>query len=207
MKISVSFLKSNLSPKETIKEIGKTNADYIHVDIMDGIFVKNKNYTPGEIVNLLKDSTKPLDVHLMVKNPYKWIDHLATLKIDYLTFHYELKEDLNKIIDYVKSLGIKVGIAIKPKTSVKKIKDILPLIDLIIVMTVEPGKGGQEFMLSQIEKINTLKEIQPNYHYLIGVDGGINAENIQLINPDIIITGSFVTMSDNYQLQINKLKK
>lgn len=206
MKISVSFMKSNLSTKKTISEIEATNADYIHVDIMDGKFVKNKNYTISEIINLLGNTIKPLDIHLMVSNPIKWIDALATLNVAYITFHYEIKQDIIELINYVKDMGIKVGIAIKPKTNIKKIKDILSLVDLILVMGVEPGKGGQAFIPSQLEKINHLKELQSNYNYLIAVDGGINEDNVHDINTDIIISGSFVTMSNNYQNQINKLR-
>lgn len=209
MKIAVSFLKSNLSNKETIKKIETTDADYIHVDLMDGKFVKNKSYTVSELKNLVGNTTKKLDIHLMTKNPLKYVDELATLNIEYLTFHYEAVENAYETINHIKDFGLKCGMAIKPKTNIKKIKDLLPLLDLILVMSVEPGKGGQEFMMNQLLKIEELKNLKKDYNYVIAVDGGVNEENIDAIKnagADLIISGSFVTMADDYQNQIDKLR-
>ncbi len=207
MKIAVSFIKSNKSYIETIKEIEKTDADFIHVDVMDGKFVKNKTFTLGELSKLLSKVTKPLDIHLMVSNPLKWIDDLATFNTIFITFHYEAISNPMEVINEIKSRGIKVGISIKPKTSINKIREFLPYIDQVLVMSVEPGKGGQAFKNDQILKINKLKEMQKDYSYLISVDGGINDENINLIDSDMVAVGSFITMNDNYQGQINKLRR
>jgi len=209
MKFSISFMKSLLSAKDTIKALNATDCDYLHVDLMDGKFTKNKNYTIGELKTLLANTNKPLDVHLMVNNPLKYIDELATLNIEYITFHYEAVTNPLELINYIKSLGIKVGIALKPKTKIKKIRELIPYIDLILVMGVEPGKGGQELLPKQLDKIRELESLKFTYPFLIALDGGVNDENINeltLAGVDIVVSGSFVTMADNYQEQINKLK-
>ncbi len=210
MKISISFMKSLLSPKETIQKIDKTDSDYIHVDVMDGKFTKNKGYTIGELKNLLANSSKKLDIHLMVKNPLKYIDELSTLNVSYFTFHYETVNDPIELINYIKNMGIKAGIALKPKTKVKKISNLIPYLDLVLVMGVEPGKGGQELLTEELLKIDELNKFKSNNNFLIALDGGVNDQNIDIIydkKVDIIVSGSFITMSDNYQEQLNKLKK
>lgn len=209
MKFSISFMKSLLNAKDTIKALNETDSDYIHVDLMDGKFTKDKNYTIGEIKSILVNTRKPLDIHLMVNNPLKYIDELATLNISYITFHYEAVNNPLELINYIKNLGIKVGIALKPKTKIKKIRELIPYIDLILVMGVEPGKGGQELILTQLDKIRELESLKFTYPFLIALDGGVNDENINelaLAGVDIIVSGSFVTMADNYQEQLNKLK-
>ena len=210
MKTSISFMKSLLSPKETILKIEKTDCDYIHVDLMDGKFTKNKNYTIGELKSLVGNSSKKLDIHLMVNNPIKYIDELATLNVSYISFHYEAVTNHLELIEYIKNMGIKAGMAIKPKTKIKKIMDIIPYLDLIIVMGVEPGKGGQELIPEQLDKVKELSNLKSNNNFIIALDGGINDQNIEEVissGTDLVISGSFVTMSENYQEQINKLKK
>ncbi len=210
MKISVSFLKSLLSPKETVSKLDKTDCDFIHVDFMDGKFTKNKTFTMSELKSILANTTKKLDVHLMVKNPLKYIDELATMNLEYLSFHYEAVSNHLELINHIKNMGIKAGMAIKPKTNIKKIRELLSYLDLIIVMGVEPGKGGQELILKQLDKVTELASLKANYNFSIALDGGINDENIDEViksGINILITGSFVTMNDNYQEQINKLKK
>ncbi len=211
MKVSVSFITSKYKEKETIKKINETDAEYIHLDIMDGKFVKNKNYSFSEIVKFLENNTKKIDCHLMVSNPEKYIDNYATLDIDYLTFHFEAVKYPEKVIELIKNYGLKVGISLKPKTKVNKIKHLLPLIDQVLVMSVEPGKGGQEFILETLTKISELNELRTinNYNYIISVDGGINQDNINLIKElraDIVVVGSYVCLSDDYQESIEKLR-
>jgi ribulose-phosphate 3-epimerase len=210
MKTSISFMKSLLSPKETIQKIDRTDANYIHVDVMDGKFTKNKGYTIGELKSLLINTTKQLDIHLMVKNPLKYIDELATLNVSYFTFHYETVNNPVEVINYIKNMGIKAGIALKPKTKVKKISNLIPCLDLVLVMGVEPGKGGQELLKEALLKLDELNDLKSNNNFFIALDGGINDQNIDDIynkKVDIIVSGSFVTISDNYQEQLNKLKK
>lgn len=207
--ISVSFLSSNKDTLSTIKELENTNTDYIHVDMMDGKFVNNKNYTMGEFTKLLNKCHKKLDVHLMVKDPLKYLDSYAMLNTEYITFHYEAVKDINNVINKIKSLGLKVGIAINPETNINVLNDYLNDIDLILIMSVHPGMGGQEFINTSLDKISALNEIKKNYHYLISVDGGINdSTGKQCIENgvDILVSGSYICKSNDYQEAINNLK-
>jgi len=203
--IAVSYLKSKYSKEETIKKIDESIADFIHVDLMDGIYVENNNFTIDEVINDLKNTTKPLDIHLMVDNPIKYIDDLAKLKPNTITFHLDSTNDPKEIIDLIKDYNIKVGIAINPNEDISILNNYYDLIDYVLIMSVYPGKGGQEFIKEVLEKVKLLE----NKNLLIGIDGGINSETIKYLNDyniDIIISGSYVCMSDNYNESINLLK-
>ena len=202
--VSVSFLKEG-SYKEYIEKINKTNADYIHFDVMDGKFTETKNLSLSELVKLLKLSNKKNDVHLMVKNPDKYIEALSLYDIEYLTVHYEIK-NYNKYLEKIKNYGIKPGISINPNTDIKEIFPILDKVSLVLVMGVVPGKSGQSFILGTEEKIRLLKEEIENrkLNIKIAVDGGIKEEVLEKINDsDIIVSASYVL--DNFD-NINKLK-
>ena len=207
MLVSVSFLKNNNGLKKTIQDIDKSNANYIHVDIMDNIFAQGKVFTFEEIKNSLNNVNKELDVHLMVEDPIKYIKDYETLKPKYITFHIEIKQDINSIINYLKSKNIKVGIAINPETRIFNIMPYLKDIDLVLVMGVNPGKGGQKFINDVTKKIDELKALQKKYNYIISVDGGVNNETIKLINSDMVVSGSYVVSSNNYNEKIETLKK
>lgn len=206
MKISASFLSIKDNIKENISKLTKTNIDYLHLDIMDGQFVKNKTYSVDEIKEII-NYDKKLDVHLMVLDIKKYIDDFKGLNPEFITFHYETNYDIMDLISYIKSLNIKVGISICPDTDVKVLDKYLKYIDLILIMSVVPGAGGQQFIESSIDKINYLKNerIKNNYSYLISVDGGINDETIKLVNSDIAVSGSFITNGD-YKENVLKLK-
>ena len=207
MKVAVSFIKSIHNEKDTIKLINETTADYIHVDLMDGKFTENKNYTFSEIQNILKNSTKELDVHLMVENPLKYIKDFALLNTAYITFHLEAVKDIDTVINEIHSYGIRCGISIKPETSVDKLKPYLNKIEQVLIMSVEPGKGGQEFIFDMTQKINSLSLIE-NRNFIISVDGGINNETINHVqNADMVVSGSYICLSNNYQNQIDMLKR
>ena len=208
--ISTSFLSIKDNLKENILKLDLTTTDFLHVDIMDGCFVDNNTASFDVYEEYLKDLNTPLDVHLMVKDVIKYVDLYKKLNPVIITFHYEAVKDHLEIINYIKSLDIKVGMSIKPGTKVDEITDLLPLLDLVLVMSVEPGYGGQEFIYDSIVKINELKKIreEKNLSYLIEVDGGINDITSKLcINADIIVVGSFITDSIDYQLNIEKIKK
>lgn len=202
--ISVSILGIN-EIKEKLEEIDNTTCDYIHIDIMDGIFVPNKVEYNNEY-----RFNKKIDIHLMVEDVEKYIEKYKILNPTYITFHFEINQNIKKIIEKIKENNIKVGISIKPNTDINLIKPYLNMIDLVLVMSVEPGFGGQKFIENSTNKINTLKKIREenNYKYLIEVDGGINIDTIDKVkNADIKVVGSYITNSQNYQEKIDTLKK
>ena len=204
MKISASFLSIKDNLKENIDLLTKCDIDYLHLDIMDGIFVKNKTWDISEIKNLI-NYNKPLDVHLMVSDVYKYVDEYKDLNPEFITFHYEVDLDIMDIINYIKKYNIKVGLSIKPNTKVDEIIPYLPYLDLILVMSVEPGEGGQKFIINSVDKIKKLKELKGNY--LIEVDGGINDSTISLVKDvDIAVIGSYIT-SGNYEEKIKSIKE
>lgn len=208
MKISVSYLKSIYDKPETIKKITQTDADFIHVDLMDGKFVPTNNFTIPEVLSLLQETTKKLDIHLMTYDLETYIDQLAVLKPEYITFHIEATKNPIKIIELIKYHQIKAGIAIKPNTKIENLEPYLKQIDLVLVMSVEPGAGGQSFQMSTIDKIMQLEQYQKENSFLINVDGGINEETIQTIKNeiDIVVSGSFICMKEDFQTQINLLR-
>ena len=208
MKISASILSIKENIKENINILTKTDIDYIHLDIMDGDFVNNKTFPIEEVKEFINDEKK-LDVHLMVSDVKKYIDDFKCLNPEYITFHYETNCDIMGLISYIKSLNIKAGLSICPETNVEVLDKYLPYIDLILIMSVTPGAGGQKFMDSVIPKINELKKIRKenNLDFIISIDGGINEETVDLVKDcDMVVSGSFVCMSDDYQKSINKLK-
>lgn len=207
--ISASFLSIKENLKENIKRLDNTNIDYLHLDIMDGLFVPNKTWDVNEIKELLNGVRKPLDVHLMVNDISKYIDDYKALDPEYITFHYEATSAPLEVIKKIKKTGSKVGISLKPDTKIEVLEPYLDLLDLVLVMSVEPGMGGQTFLNSSIYKVDYLKEqkLKNNYQYMISIDGGINEETISLVNCDIYVVGSAITKQDNYEEVINKLKK
>ncbi len=211
MKLSVSILKSHYNFSKTIELLNKTNTNYIHIDVMDGLFVNN--YTPfnEEMLNILKKSKKKCDVHLMTLHLKDFIDVFATIKPAYITYQFEATTHHTEIIKYIKDKGIKVGIAINPFTNLEELIPYLPKIDLVLVMSVIPGYGSQKFLNSTPERIKTLKKLikSTSSKCLISVDGGINPESLKLMEkskPHIAVSGSFVCMSSNFDSQIEKLK-
>lgn len=207
MLISVSYLKNKDGIKKAIDDINKSNADYIHVDVMDKIFVSEETPAYSKIEEALIDNKKKLDVHLMVENPLVYIKDYMKLNPEYITIHSEIKDDIKSIIKYLKDNNIKVGLALNPDTRVYSILDYINDIDLVLVMSVYPGKGGQKFIFDVTRKINELKALQKKYHYIINVDGGINNETIKDVNSDMVVSGSYVVMSDNIQERIDSLRK
>lgn len=209
MKIAASFLSIESNIKKNIEKLANTNIDYLHLDIMDGNFVNNKTMGVEEISDLVQNVTKKMDVHLMVSDVLQYIDDFSNLKPEFITFHYEAVDNVLDIIKYIKGKNIKAGISIKPNTTVLEIYDYLHHVDLILVMSVEPGAGGQKFIMNSIDKLKQLKEIKQtqNLDYVIQVDGGINSETIKYCkDADIIVVGSYITNSNDYSKQVNILK-
>lgn len=206
MKLSGSILKIK-NDQNKIKEMINSGIDYLHLDIMDGIFVNNISLQYNECNEIRNLFKIPLDIHLMVQNPIDYVADFKNLKPKYISFHIETN-DIDKCIDYVKKSNILVGLAINPNTEIEKILPYLEIVDLILVMSVEPGYGGQAFINSSLERINYLNEYRTknNLKFKIEVDGGINIDNIKQINSDIIVIGSGITDSDNYKEQVNRIK-
>ena len=210
MKVNVSILSNTLKPLDIVKELDKTNADAIHIDIMDGKFVDNKTWTTSEIIKLTKHSNLPLDVHLMVNNPSKYIEDYAMLNTNNITFHYEAVKDVNKVINEIKDYGLKVGIAVNPDTDVKNIYDYLSNIVIVLIMSVYPGKSGQVFINETLDKIKELKDyiVNNNFKTLISVDGGINDETGKLCKEagaDVLVSASYI--HNDIKNNIDKLKE
>lgn len=211
MKISVSFTKFKENQKKTIEAINQTDADYLHIDLMDGKFVNNKQQLPNEINKLLPYIKKPLDVHLMAENPLKYLDFFANINTDYFVVHLEINQDINHIYNEVSKRGLRFGLAINPETDIKEIEPIISLLDQVLIMSVNPGAGGSSFMPEVLSKIKKLKELKEeyNYQYLINVDGGVNDETINLVKEsgaDMVVSGSYICLSDDMQGSIDSLR-
>lgn len=208
MQLSVSYLQSYYSKEKTVKLISNTSADYIHVDLMDGGFVPIRNFTVDEVLTLHQNHTLPLDIHLMVFDPIIYIEDFAKLKPDFITFQLEATKDIIKTIELIKRHNIKVGLAISPETNILELMPYLPLVDLVLIMSVEPGKGGQSFLLNTQERISKIKSIREenNLHFKIEVDGGINPNTIDLVREsDIVVVGSYICKSTNFEEKIKSL--
>ena len=210
MEVSVSILNSVNRIEDTIK-LNNTSCDYLHIDVMDGKFVPDTQFTIDEIINIIKVSNKRIDVHLMVDNPLYYIEKLINYNIEYITFHYEIDKNINYLIDIIKNNNIKVGMSIKPNTDVSEIINYLDRLDLVLIMSVEPGKGGQSFIEESYDKVRSLKKIinDRNLDIKIEIDGGVKDTNIKLISDsgvDISVVGSFITKSYDFEESIKKLK-
>lgn len=208
--VAPSILSADFANLE--KEIGavtKAGADWIHVDVMDGHFVDNITIGVPVVKSVKKVSQIPLDVHLMIENPEKYIEAFVKAGSDYLTIHVEATKDPAAVLKRIRELGAKPGLTLRPRTSLEEILPFLPLIDLVLVMTVEPGFGGQSFMHDQVEKITRLRrEIDRNQlQCLIEVDGGVNGETVAFLkDADVLVAGSYV-FSNDYQKAIQTLKQ
>lgn len=218
VEISTSIL--NVDKENAMKtfydlEVAKT--DYYHIDVMDGKFVeKNTTELMYNYANSIKHiSNIPLDVHLMVENVQEYIEQYLELKPHFITIHYEAfkdKKEIKKTLQYLKENDIQCGLSIKPKTKIEEIYEFLPQLSLFLMMTVEPGKGGQKLIPETIEKIRKLKEYiyQNKLETFIEADGGINTENAAILKDagvDIMVVGSCIINSDDYKKTIKELKK
>lgn len=210
MKISASILDCK-DKINSVLELNRTNINYIHIDVMDGKFVPNTSFEDMGVIRGINMVTKyKMDVHLMVDNPLEYINNLNNMNIEYITIHLEIDKNIEYLITKIKELGYKVGLSIKPNTSVIDLKPYLNNIDMVLLMSVEPGMGGQSFIENTTTKIKELKELikETNKDILIEVDGGINNETISKIKDiDIAVVGSYITKSDNYYKQVEELLK
>lgn len=208
MKVSVSFLKSKNIPKD-LKKLNETDVDYIHVDVADGKFVDSKTMPFREMRHIYEYTSKRLDVHLMVENPSEYIPLYAELNTEYISFHVEVDEDIEKNLQMIRDYSIKCGLAINPETKVNELIPYLPYLDLILVMSVNPGYGGQEFIRETEKKLIEVKTLLDSYNINaeISVDGGVNNETKVFCQEATILTaGSYVTNNEDFQEKISSLR-
>ena len=205
IKIAPSILSADFGRLNEDIVTVDSDCDYIHVDVMDGHFVPNLTFG-APVVKDIK-SKKPLDVHLMIDNPIEYIDDFVKAGAHVLTFHYEAVDNPVPLLNMIKERGIKAGISIKPGTDIKLVEEIVPQLDWFLVMSVEPGFGGQSFMPSALDKIKWLREKAPKLD--IAVDGGINAETGKLCveaGANILVAGSYIFKAENRIEAINSLR-
>lgn len=207
--VSPSILSADFANLERdIKRIEDGGADWVHVDVMDGHFVPNITIGVPVVASIRKVTKLPLDVHLMIENPEKYVEPFVKAGADILTFHYECGTDIKKTIDLIKSFGIKVGLSIKPKTTPDVVFPYLKDLDLLLIMTVEPGFGGQKFMQDCADKIPVIKEKAPE-NLIIQVDGGINAETARictLYGANSLVAGNYIYKSADIKSAIKSLR-
>ncbi|MBR2712879.1 MAG: ribulose-phosphate 3-epimerase [Bacilli bacterium] len=205
MKVSVSILKEENNIKNAVKKLNDTSADYIHLDIMDNTFTNTSSkFVLSDFRNI--NNSKKYDIHLMSTNLDYQIEEAIKLNPEFITFHVEATKDYKKYINKIKENNIKVGLAINPETNIDDYKDIFTLADMILVMSVAPGKGGQSFIEEIVQKTRLIRE---NYKdKIISIDGGINDITAKKVfnYVDILVSGNFITSKDDYEKGILLLK-
>ena len=210
--ISPSLLSSNFSRlADEVKALEEAGADWIHFDVMDGHFVPNLTFGAKMLESIRPLTTLPLDVHLMIENPERYVESFISAGADYITIHVEtLKENGQKIFEKIREKGSKPGITLRPRTSAEEVLPFFSLVDLVLVMTVEPGFGSQVFMKDQVEKIDFFYSYREKLGLsaLIEVDGGINAETAKLCKKaDVLVSGHYIFKSFYEEVQSSSLSK
>ena len=213
IKVSPSILAADFGNIEReCNLIDKSDADWFHLDVMDGIFVPNISFGMPVVKAIRKMTSKPLDVHLMITEPERYIEKFIEIGSDIISFHIEATNKLEENINLIKSKNVKVGIAINPDTPIDSLIDIINKIDLVCLMGVFPGFAGQKFIKNTFDRLKELKKliIDNNSKALIEVDGGVKADNyMELISlgADVLVAGSYIFNSEDYNLVIKKLKE
>ena len=204
MIVSPSILAADFNNLELeMKKVNDSSCEWVHLDVMDGKFVPNTTFDEKLVKELRPISNKVFDVHLMIEKPVEHVMKYYEAGADYVTFHFEACENIKEVLETLKKQNLKVGLSIKPATSVTVLDEFLPYLDLILVMSVEPGKGGQKFMDSCLDKIDYLvkKRSENNYSYLVEVDGGINLDTAKLVKKvgcDAVVAGTYLFKNENF---------
>ncbi len=213
VKIAPSILSADFAKMgEEVLSLEKNGADLVHCDVMDGVFVNNITFGIKMVEDLRKMTSLPLDCHLMIVHPEKYVERFAKAGADYITVHYEACQDnLKEVLLQIKATGVKCGAVINPDTSVEKIKEVIPLCDMVLVMSVFPGFGGQKFIPSALDKLRELRTIIDGLgkEIALEIDGGVTAENVEEIKAagaDVIVAGSAVFKAADRAAIISQLK-
>jgi len=210
--VAPSILSADFSKLgEEIVNIQDLGCDYIHIDVMDGHFVPNMSFAMPIVSAIKKYKKAPFDVHLMIENPENWVEQFAKAGADIITVHAEATNHLNRLVNQIKALGVKVGVAVNPGTPLCMVEEVLPDIDLLLLMTVNPGFGGQKFIPSVAGKIQRADKIRKDngYNFLIEVDGGIDATTGPIAasaGADVLVAGSYVFGAADRGAAINTIK-
>lgn len=210
--VAPSLLSANfLNLEKDIEMLNRSEADWIHLDIMDGVFVPNISFGFA-VTNLLKKITnKTLDTHLMIVQPEKFINEVKETGSTYMNVHYEATTHLHRVVQEIRNHGMKPAVTLNPHTPVSLLEDIISDLDMVLLMSVNPGYGGQKFITNTLKKVSQLKELilQRNSTALIEVDGGVNLETGKMLvdaGADVLVAGSFIFSSDNPEELIKELK-
>ena len=213
IKVSPSILAADFGNIEKECDlIDKSDADWFHLDVMDGIFVPNISFGMPIVKSIRKMTSKPLDVHLMITQPERYIEKFIDIGSDIISFHIEATNKMEENISIIKSKNVKVGIAINPDTPIGNLKDIISKIDLVCLMGVHPGFAGQKFIENTFDRLKQLKALikDSNSKALIEVDGGVNENNymdLKSLGADVLVAGSYIFNSEDYDVVIKKLKE
>lgn len=212
-KVAPSILSADFSKLGAdVQEICEFGADYIHVDVMDGAFVPNISFGAGVMKSLNNVATIPYDVHLMIEDPDRYIEDFVTPNTEFITVHQEACRHLDRTIQHIHSTGAKAGVALNPATPIVMVEDVLDKVDMILIMSVNPGFGGQKFIPRALDKIRRLDEIRKanGYDFVIEVDGGVNLQNceeLKSVGTDILVAGSAVFKAEDRKEAIAVLGK